>query len=52
MALSAIVRSSPTNLNTCERHKDGNGRECEWTSDSEKYDVNTFEAATTMTPGR
>ena len=49
MALSNIVKASPTNVNTCVQHKDGNGRDCSWVADSERYSVNTFESASAIT---
>lgn len=50
MSLSDRVDAYPTRSDTatCENHKTGNGRECEWISDSEYYSVDTLQQNVTV----
>jgi len=49
MSLSNTVRKEPTEFATCDNHKTGNGRQCEWISDSEYYSTNTMDGNVTVT---
>ena len=51
MSMSNIVDGYPKIIATCENHKDGNGRECEWGCDSEYYSQNTLKTNVTTTNG-
>ncbi len=57
MALSNIRDYTPHVISTCNsahggtRHNTGNGRDCEYGVDSEKYSTNTLESEVTITGG-
>ena len=50
MCLSNRTDAFHTNaeIEKCDNHKNGNGRDCEWISDSEYYSQNTLDQNVTV----
>lgn len=48
MSVSKTVDAEPNIISTCENHTHGDGRECEWTCDSEYYSTNTLDQNVTV----